>query len=109
MPAKYVFHAVGPVWGSGNEESKLTSTITGCLQKMEEMKLESIAFPAISTGIFRFPKPLAASIFYEAFKKYFVNYPQSSFQNVSLVLFDKPTITAFLSKVNNAFPAEKFQ
>ena len=107
MPANYIFHAVGPVWGSGNEENKLANTINGCLVKMDEMALESIAFPAISTGVFRFPKALAASIFYETFKKYFSVHPNSSIRNVILVLFDKPTITAFLSKFTNAFPSEQ--
>jgi O-acetyl-ADP-ribose deacetylase len=107
MPAKYVFHAVGPVWGSGNEEHKLSTTITGCLNKMDEMGLSSIAFPAISTGIFRFPKALAASIFYESFKKYFSEHPNTSIESVNLVLFDKPTIAAFLSKIINAFPLEQ--
>jgi O-acetyl-ADP-ribose deacetylase (regulator of RNase III) len=107
MPARYVFHAVGPVWGTGNEENKLSQTITGCLLKMDEMKCSSIAFPAISTGVYRFPKALAASIFYEAFKKYFSSHPASSITKVHLVLFDTPTIAAFLSKLNNAFPTEQ--
>ncbi|MBI9048165.1 MAG: macro domain-containing protein [Anaerolineaceae bacterium] len=103
LPAKYVFHAVGPIWGSGDEENKLQQAIKGCLQKMDEMNLACITFPAISTGIFRFPKDLAAGIFFETFKAYFSNHPSSSIKEVRLVLFDQPTINAFLQAAQIAF------
>ena len=51
LPAKYVIHAVGPVWGEGNEDVKLVSAVIGSLNIANELKLVSIAFPAISTGI----------------------------------------------------------
>ncbi|HWR64511.1 MAG TPA: O-acetyl-ADP-ribose deacetylase [Bellilinea sp.] len=64
LPAKYVIHAVGPVWYGGNQgEYEL---LAACYQRSLEfavnLKLETIAFPAISTGIYRFPKPEAAEI-----------------------------------------------
>ncbi len=63
LPARYIIHAVGPVWGEGAEDTKLASAITGSLRRAEALGLESIAFPAISTGIFGFPKERAAHIF----------------------------------------------
>ncbi len=64
LPARWVFHAVGPVWnGGGNGESdKLADCYRRCLELAREHGVESIAFPAISTGIYRYPKGPAAQI-----------------------------------------------
>jgi O-acetyl-ADP-ribose deacetylase len=102
MPCHYVFHAVGPVWGSGDEENKLHAAIYGCLQEAAERKLTSIAFPAISTGIFGFPKELAASIFFTTFQQFFTNFPENTIRDVRLVLFDQPTIQAFLTSLSKS-------
>jgi O-acetyl-ADP-ribose deacetylase (regulator of RNase III) len=57
LPAKYVIHAVGPVWGGDKEEKDqlLASCYGTALQIASDHRLESIAFPAISTGIYAFP------------------------------------------------------
>lgn len=62
LPARYVFHAVGPVWrgGTQGEPSKLKSAYQRCLELAVENKCESIAFPAISTGVYSYPIDLAA-------------------------------------------------
>ena len=62
LKAKYVFHAVGPVWrgGAAGEEELLRSAVAACLDLAEAYKCESIAFPAISTGVYAFPLDLAA-------------------------------------------------
>jgi O-acetyl-ADP-ribose deacetylase (regulator of RNase III) len=62
--AKFVIHTVGPVWygGSDNEEILLASCYRNSLTLAEKTKLKSIAFPNISTGVYRFPKELAAQI-----------------------------------------------
>jgi len=64
LPAKHVIHAVGPVWNGGtrNEEELLASCYRTALKLAAEHKLASIAFPAISTGVYRFPADLAARI-----------------------------------------------
>jgi O-acetyl-ADP-ribose deacetylase (regulator of RNase III) len=64
LPAKHVIHAVGPVWngGASNEEELLASCYRTALMLGGDRKLASIAFPAISTGIYRFPGDLAARI-----------------------------------------------
>ncbi len=64
LPAKYVIHAVGPVWHGGQhgEKELLRGCYQSALQLAEEHGLKSIAFPNISTGIYRFPKPEAAQI-----------------------------------------------
>lgn len=96
LPCKYVIHAVGPVWGEGDEDKKLAEAIAGSLRLADHLKLASIAFPAISTGIFGFPKERAARIIYQTIQDYFENNPASSLKQVRLTLFDQPTIQAFL-------------
>jgi O-acetyl-ADP-ribose deacetylase len=96
LPAKYVIHAVGPVWGDGNEDNKLESAVTGSLRVADELKCFSIAMPAISTGIFGFPKERAARIICSAVKKYFVDNPASGLKTIKLVLYDQPTVDVFL-------------
>ena len=96
LPAKYVIHAVGPVWGDGNEDTKLAAAIHGSLQVADELKLSSISLPAISTGIFGFPKERAAGVIFSAIKNYFSHH-ESGIKLVRLVLYDEPTIRAFMS------------
>src|SRR3954462_5034714 len=64
LPAKWVFHAVGPVWngGSRGEPGKLASCYRRWFELAREHGVKSIAFPAISTGIYRFPKEQATEI-----------------------------------------------
>jgi len=96
LSAKYVIHAVGPVWGDGDEDKKLADAVTGSLQVADELKLSSIAMPAISTGIFGFPKDRAAGIIFSAIENYFIELKDSSIQVVRVVLFDDETIKPFL-------------
>ena len=95
LPAKYVVHAVGPVWGDGDEDNKLADAVTGSLRLADELKLTSIAMPAISTGIYGFPKERAAKIIFSTIEKYFDS-NTSSLKVVKLVLFDQPTIDVFI-------------
>lgn len=105
LPCRYLFHAVGPIWGSGDEEIKLRQAILGCLQKMDGMKLQTIAFPAISTGIYSFPVELAARIFIETFSHYVKENPLTGIQEIRMVLFDPSTFELFLNTCS-AYPWE---
>jgi O-acetyl-ADP-ribose deacetylase (regulator of RNase III) len=64
LPASYVIHTVGPVWNGGhkNEPELLASCYRNSLQLALDNKLDSIAFPGISTGIYHYPKQAAAAI-----------------------------------------------
>ena len=96
LPAKYVIHAVGPVWGDGDEDAKLTDAVSGSLQVADELMCASIALPAISTGIFAFPKDRAAKIIFSSIEKHFMESQPSTIKIVKLVLFDQPTVDVFL-------------
>lgn len=95
LPCRYIIHAVGPVWGEGNEDNKLASAVTGSLRLADRLGLNSIAFPAISTGIFGFPKERAAGVIFSAIEGFFAQQPSSGLQIVRLILFDQPTVDAF--------------
>ncbi len=62
LKCNYVIHAVGPRMGEGNEDEKLKNAVLNCLRVAEENKLSSIAFCAISTGIFGYPLDRCAEI-----------------------------------------------
>lgn len=64
LPARFVIHTVGPVWNGGNknEEIILADCYKNCLQLAADNNCKTIAFPNISTGIYAFPKELAAKI-----------------------------------------------
>jgi O-acetyl-ADP-ribose deacetylase len=96
LPVKYVIHAVGPVWGDGDEDQKLADAVTGCLRVADELKCKSISLPAISTGIFGFPKERAAQISFSTLEKYFAGNPSSGLKIVKLVLFDQATVDVFI-------------
>jgi len=97
LPAKYIIHAVGPVWGDGDEDKKLTDAVLGSLRVADELKCVSISMPAISTGIFGFPKDRAAKIIFSTIEKYFNETKDSNIKTVRLVLFDGATLQPFLN------------
>jgi O-acetyl-ADP-ribose deacetylase (regulator of RNase III) len=96
LSCRYVIHAVGPVWGEGDEDAKLSAAIKGSLRLADQLSLSSIAFPAISTGIFGFPKKRAAGVILSAIQDYFTDNLSSGLRQVRLVLFDHPTVDSFL-------------
>jgi O-acetyl-ADP-ribose deacetylase (regulator of RNase III) len=70
LPARWVIHAVGPRWRDGEhgEPEKLASCYRRSLEVADELGAASVAFPAISTGVYRFPKELAARIAVETLR-----------------------------------------
>jgi O-acetyl-ADP-ribose deacetylase (regulator of RNase III) len=75
LPAKFVIHTVGPVWGSGNRQE--AELLAGCyhnsLAQATGYDCKTIAFPNISTGVYHFPKELAAEIAIREVKEYLGN------------------------------------
>ncbi|NQE44727.1 [Protein ADP-ribosylglutamate] hydrolase [ANME-1 cluster archaeon GoMg2] len=70
VKAKYVIHAVGPVYGEGEEDDKLRTATLNSLKLAEQYRITSLAFPAISAGIFGFPKNRCADIMLSATSSY---------------------------------------
>lgn len=88
LPAKYVIHAVGPVWNGGNknEEKLLASAYRSSLNLAIEHGIKSIAFPNISTGVYGFPKEKAAGIAIETVRRFLAD--SETDLNVFFVCFD---------------------
>ena len=61
LACRYIIHTVGPMWGEGEEDAKLAAAVQGALAMAECLELDSIALPAISTGIYGFPLEQAAA------------------------------------------------
>lgn len=95
LRAEYVFHAVGPVWKGGlsGEPELLASAYTSCLRLAVEHDCSSIAFPAISTGVYGYPRDLAAEDSLEAVRAFLVEHGRP--QLVRFVLFDAGAYGAF--------------
>jgi putative ATPase len=97
LPCCYIIHAVGPVWGEGDEQARLAAAVYGSLQQADRLGLASIAIPALSTGVFGFPKPLAAGVILYTIQEYVAENAASSLKIIRLVLFDQETVKAFLN------------
>jgi O-acetyl-ADP-ribose deacetylase (regulator of RNase III) len=95
LPCRYVIHAVGPVWGTGDEDARLANAVYGALKLADALELSSLAMPAISTGIFGFPKERAAKVILDAIRDYFIQVPQSKLLIVRLTIIDDLTLDAF--------------
>jgi O-acetyl-ADP-ribose deacetylase (regulator of RNase III) len=88
LPARFVIHTVGPVWNGGknHEVQKLESCYRNSLRLAENNDCKSIAFPGISTGVYRFPKNEAAKIAVETVSRFIS--PTGKIDKVIFVCFD---------------------
>jgi O-acetyl-ADP-ribose deacetylase len=95
LPAKWVIHTVGPVWHGGNhgEDELLASCYRNSLALAEKHGIRTIAFPAISTGVYGFPMARAARLAVNEVKDFLER--NASVEKVALVCFDKPTHDVF--------------
>jgi O-acetyl-ADP-ribose deacetylase (regulator of RNase III) len=97
LPAKWVIHTVGPIWqgGNQNEDELLASCYRRCLELAEQYSIGTIAFPAISTGIYGFPMERAARIAFAQIKSFLEN--NTSIEQVILVCFGQQAYNCYLS------------
>lgn len=99
LPAKYVVHTVGPVWrgGNKNEPQLLTNCYSNSLSIAYAHGIKTIAFPAISTGVYGYPKSLAAKAAYDAV----TNHPdRDRFDEIIFVFFNDDDRRIFEEAVN---------
>jgi O-acetyl-ADP-ribose deacetylase (regulator of RNase III) len=103
LPCQYVIHAVGPVLGEGDEDKKLSLAVAGSMILADRLGVISIAFPAISTGVFGFPTERAAKIIFEEIGNYFSIHSTTGLTEVRLVRFDEKTLATFLKAAQIVF------
>mgnify|MGYP001304138452 CR=1 FL=1 len=94
LKARYVIHTVGPRWGEGDEEKKLASAIKNTLKRANEKGFKSLSMPAISAGIFGFPKKQCAAIIVHEIVS-FIQKEITSLQEINVVLMDDEIVQFF--------------
>jgi O-acetyl-ADP-ribose deacetylase (regulator of RNase III) len=101
LPAKFIIHTVGPVWngGNNNEDKLLANCYRNSLELAAENELKSIAFPAISTGVYRFPLEHAAKIAVNEVGKFLTQ--NKSLEKVIFVCFDEENLNIYSRLLNN--------
>lgn len=99
LPSKYVIHTVGPVWygGEQNEPELLANCYKNSLQIAVNKKLNTIAFPNISTGVYRFPKTVAAGIAIRTVNKFLQE--NKKLKTVFFVCFDEENYDIYKEKI----------
>lgn len=99
LKARYVIHTVGPVWngGSNDEDKLLSNCYINSLKLAEENKIKTIAFPNISTGVYRFPKDKAARIAITTVKSCLGR--DESIEKVIFVCFDEENYQLYLDLI----------
>ncbi len=102
LPARYVIHAVGPMNGEGDEDQKLRNATLESLKLMDKNDLYTIAFPAISTGIFGFPIDRCAKIMLSAVHHYLNT--ETSITQVIFVLWTRDDYEVFSTQLNQLVP-----
>jgi len=94
LPARYVIHAVGPRMGEGDEDEKLKNAVRNSLRLASEKGIKSISMPAISAGIFGFPKDRCAKILVEESVR-FLKDENTSLELVEFCIYDDATAFYF--------------
>ncbi len=101
LPAKFVFHAVGPIYqGSKEDEHLLASAYQSCLKLAEQNRIESIAFPSLSTGVYGYPLALAAPVALRTIIAH-IQKP-TTLKQVTMVLYGNESYRAFEKALQDA-------
>ena len=104
LPAKRVIHAVGPIWRNrGDEPELLASAVRSALEMAATHGLGSVSLPAISSGIFGFPKPLCAEVMWTTVLDYLATHPDGSVREVSFCNLDRQTAEIFGAEAARRF------
>lgn len=100
LPATYIIHTVGPIWqgGSNQEEKFLANCYRNSLNLAIENRCKTVAFPNISTGIFGFPKPLAAKIAVKTVREFVAKH--SEIEQVIFACFDQENLELIQKEID---------
>lgn len=106
LSADWVIHTVGPVWQDGkhNEDELLASCYRRCLELAEQYEIRTIAFPAISTGVYRFPLERAVRIAVSEVKTFLEEH--HSLVLVNFVCFNRQSYNCYLAAVKEILLAQ---
>ena len=101
LPCRFVIHAVGPVWRGGGEQEDelLRRAVWNSLMAAHGLKIASLALPAISSGIFGFPKDRCATILVQAAVDFCEGHPDSSVREIHFVYRDDTTAKLFVAEI----------
>ena len=99
LPCRYVIHTVGPVWSGGGrgEENLLADAYRNSLEKAASIGVRTLSFPAISTGVYRFPADKAARIAWRTLSAWLPGNPLP--EKIILVFFSTPALAAFTENI----------
>lgn len=115
LPCKKVIHAVGPMWKRSDEEKCKRTLKMACLKSLaaaaSNKKCKSIAFPAISSGLFGMPKEISAKVMLEAVNEYITRVDPSKaiLTDIRFVIIDDPTVKVFRKEFIEFFQIQKDQ
>lgn len=106
LPARYVFHTVGPVWmgGNRNEGRVLRQCYLNSLLLAENLRIRSISFPSISTGAYGYPIREAAGIAMQSVKEH-LEMGESKLEEVRFILFGQDDMSVYATLAAQIFPA----
>lgn len=109
LPAKHVIHTVGPVWAGGhkNEPSLLRNAYQNSLKLAVENGLKTVAFPNISTGIYRFPKETAAKIAIQTTNEFLESKEGQSLEKVMFICFDEENLLIYRETFRPQYPTQQ--
>ena len=107
LKAKHVIHAAGPQMGEGDEDNKLKNATLNSLKLADKHKLQSIAFPAISTGIFGYPVDRCAKIMLSTIIEYLKG--NTGIKKVMMCLFDDKTLETFQNQLKEFADVEGYR
>lgn len=100
LPCRWVIHAVGPRWGQGDDERLLRSAVRSSLDRAHELGARSIALPAISTGIFGYPKPAGTGTIVDETSGWLRDQRECSLKEIRFTAFDSETADLFAAALH---------
>lgn len=98
LPFRGVIHAVGPCQGEGDEEARLTSALANALLRAHERGWTSLAFPAVSAGIFAVPLDVCARAYVRAVREFFAAHPDTPLRAVRLALLERGPLSRLVAE-----------
>jgi len=100
LPCQFIIHTVGPIQGEGEEDKKIYKAFLNILELADKLSFQSIAVPAVSTGIFRYPTEKAAFYMKKAFFDFLPSHPDTGLKKIYVVLYELSKYKIFLQEFN---------